>query len=142
MGIYYNASGKASSGEVIYGYVVINRQHNVVDGRLKYSIVNCHFSCDGFPWTGSSAGDISLPLGGPQPDSLISGSGLWRLGEWITDTGAWFKHVDGSRYQDKISEYQHLAPIIVLCCDNAEINSKGPFIPSGHLLLTWNPHPH
>jgi len=140
MNIQYDANGKSKSGGTIHGNVIINSQNNISNLSLRYSIVSCHFTCNGKTCGSASgtAGEISIPLGQLQ-DSVVPGNGVWRLGNWSSLTGALFNHVDSSAYQTKLSEYQSLPPVVDLCCDNADINSTGPFIPTGHLILTWNP---
>jgi hypothetical protein len=140
MEISYNVSGKTQNGEHISGSVVINSQ-SIVNGCLKYSITNCQFFCNGLTCgstPGNDAGVISIPLGQSQ-DTVVAGNGFWKLGEWVTDTGVFFKRVDGT-YEDQLNECRYLPPLLELCCDNSAINSKGPFLPYGLLILTWNPH--
>lgn len=148
MQILYEVNGHTAQGNQINGIVIIDSQCRIED-RLYYTIVKCKFICNGLVCESNplsdTAGEIRIPRGRAQ-DEVTPGISVWRMGDsdtgsglfkWITDTGVTFKHIDNSSCENYLMEYQHLQPYINLCCDNVEINSRGPFIPSNWLSLTW-----
>jgi hypothetical protein len=148
MYILYDAISTAKNGNSINGTMVLD-SHCIIDGQLSYQIVNCQFSCNSQVCVSrSSSGVIKIPRGATE-GAVAPGSALWSMEgtccstgkecdfRWVTDTGCWFKHIDETIFQEEMNEYQHLPPIIELCCDNVDINSKGLFLPYGRLKLKW-----
>jgi|GEM_PF-3380405 len=142
----YTLNSRTADNKRIFGNVIFDCKAKISpQGDLNFSILSFNIYCHGVAicGCGNTADTMRFPPGPTGSDTIVTGLGLWSMGEWNNGgCGIWFENADRTRYEEpdisfgKLEQYRHLGPRIVLCADMV---TQGPFQPVENVWLTWDP---